>query len=81
MSKLIKKTEMDCPICNKVHYVEERKGKETAIFKGVEVEYEDWFYRCANEKEENEFYNGGMWTQNLEAVRAAYMKKTLSDIK
>ena len=58
---LIRKIYMDCPLCDKVHDVEERKRMTTITLKGVEVAYEEKFYFCANANEdENEFETGAM---------------------
>ena len=40
--KVIK--QMDCPICDKIHDVEERKRMTTATIKGEEVEYLEKYY-------------------------------------
>ena len=52
----IKKVNMNCPVCDKVHEVEERKRKTSITIKGEEVTYEEKFYFCENaDGEENEF--------------------------
>lgn len=53
---LISIIEMDCPICNKVHKLEQRKRMAQSIVKDEVVEYEEIYFLCplCNE-EENEF--------------------------
>lgn len=73
---LIRKIYMDCPLCDKVHDVEERKRMTTITLKGVEVAYEEKFYFCANANEdENEFETGAMTNRNLLNARNAYRIK------
>lgn len=75
-STLIRKIHMDCPLCDKVHDVEERKRITTITLKGVEVVYEEKFYFCANVDEaENEFETGAMTNRNLLNARNAYRIK------
>ena len=73
---LLKKVCMNCPICDKVHEVEERKRVTTTIIKDEEVVYEECFFFCANaEEEESEFETGSMTNQNLLNARNAYRIK------
>lgn len=73
---LLKKIHMECPVCDKIHEVEERKRITTTIIKDEEVTYEERFYFCANaEEEECEFETGGMLNQNLLNARNAYRIK------
>lgn len=75
-STLIRKIHMDCPLCDKVHDVEERKRMTTITLKGVEVAYEEKFYFCANANEdENEFETGAIINRNLLNARNAYRIK------
>lgn len=75
-SVLIKKVHMDCPLCDRVHEVEERKRTTTMVIKGEEVTYEERFYFCANaDDEENEFETGSMTNENLMNARNAYREK------
>lgn len=75
-STLIRKIHMDCPLCDKVHDVEERKRMTTITLKGVEVAYEEKFYFCANANEdENEFETAAMTNRNLLNARNAYRIK------
>ena len=45
-SMLIKKVLMECPLCDKMHEVEERKRFATMIIKDEEVIYEEKYYYC-----------------------------------
>lgn len=70
---LIRKVHMDCPLCDKIHEVEERKRFTTITLKGDEVTYEERFYFCANaDEDENEFESGLMTNENLMNARNAY---------
>lgn len=75
-STLIRKVHMDCPLCDKLHEVEERKRFATIILKGEEVTYEERFYFCANaDADENKFETGSMTNANLLNARNAYRVK------
>jgi len=76
---LIRKIHTDCPLCDKVHEIEERKRAAALIIKGEQVTYEERFYFCANaNEEENEFETGSMTNENLLNARNAYrVKKNL----
>lgn len=66
---------MDCPICDKMHEVEERRRSTTLIVKGIEVEYEETYYHCCNGKAyENEFETGKICNSNLLNARNSYRK-------
>ena len=41
---LIRKIHMTCPLCDKMHEVEERKRLASISIKGEEVTYEERFY-------------------------------------
>ena len=72
----IRKVHMECPLCDKVHEIEERKRLATVIIKGEEVTYEERFYFCANaDEDENEFETGAMTNANLLNARNAYRIK------
>lgn len=73
-STLIRKIHMNCPLCDKIHEVEERKRFTTITLKGEEVTYKEKFYFCANE-DENEFESGTMANENLLNARNAYRVK------
>lgn len=73
---LIRKIYMECPLCDRIHEVEERKRSTMTIIKGDEVAYEERFYFCVNaDEEENEFENGAMVNENLLNARNAYRIK------
>ncbi|XCP85616.1 type II TA system antitoxin MqsA family protein [Roseburia hominis] len=73
---LIRKVHMECPLCDKVHEIEERKRITNTVIKGEEVTYEERFYFCANATEdENEFESGAMMNENLLNARNAYRRK------
>lgn len=75
-STLIRRVHMECPICDKVHEVEERRRQAMITMKGEEVTYEEWFYYCAYaEEEEAEFESARMSNENLLNARNAYRKK------
>ena len=74
--KLIRKVCLDCPICGKMHEVEERKEITTTIIKGEEVAYEERYYFCPDAKDTgNGFETGEMLNENLSNARMAYQKK------
>ena len=53
---VIKKIHMNCPLCDTIHEVEERKRLAAVTIKGEAVTYEERFYFCANgDGEEHEF--------------------------
>lgn len=73
---LIRKIYMECPLCDRIHEIEERKRTTMTIIKGDKVTYEERFYFCANVgEEENEFVNGTLANENLLNARNAYRKK------
>ncbi len=73
---LIRKVHMECPLCDKVHEIEERKRIATTIVKEEEVSYEENFYFCVNSPEdENEFETGAMMNKNLLNARNSYRVK------
>lgn len=73
---LIRTIHMECPLCDKIHEIEERKRTTTTIIKGEEVTYEERFYFCANsDEEECEFETASMTNQNLLNARNAYRIK------
>lgn len=73
---LLRKVHMNCPLCDKVHEVEERKRVTSMVLKGEEVTYEERFYFCANsDEDESEFETGAMDNENLLNARNAYRIK------
>lgn len=70
---LIETIEKDCPICNKVHFLERRKRQTQAIIKGEVVDYEEVYFLCPNsDDEENEFAPASLMDENLLKCRDAY---------
>lgn len=75
-SVLIRKVHMNCPLCDKMHEIEERKRTTSITIKGEEVFYEERFYFCANaDEDENEFETATMTNENLLNARNAYRVK------
>ena len=75
-SILIRKVHMNCPLCDKMHEIEERKRTTSITIKGEEVFYEERFYFCANaDEDENEFETATMTNENLLNARNAYRVK------
>lgn len=73
--KLMQKIMMECPLCDKVHELEERMRIAKTIIKGEEVTYEENYYFCKNsDEDENEFATGKMENENLLRARNAYRK-------
>lgn len=73
---LIKKVYRSCPLCDKIHEVEERKRITTISLKGEEISYEERFYFCPDaDEDENEFETGSMINENLFNARKAYLTK------
>lgn len=67
---------MNCPLCDKMHEIEERKRTTSITIKGEEVFYEERFYFCANaDTDENEFETAAMTNENLLNARNAYRVK------
>ena len=74
-STLIRKIQMDCPICDKIHEIEERTRIAKTIIKGEEVDYEETYYFCINsDEDESEFVTGKMLNDNLFNARNMYRK-------
>lgn len=74
-SSLIRRIRMECPLCDKIHEIEERTRVAKIIIKGEEVNYVESYYFCANSnEEENEFATGKMENNNLLNDRNAYRK-------
>ena len=72
-NKIIRKVQMDCPFCDKVHELEERMRTASIIIKGEQVYYEEAYYFCPeSDEEENEFATGKMENVNLLNARNAY---------
>lgn len=72
---LIRKIKMECPLCDKVHEIEERARIAKTIIKGEEVYYEETYCFCQDsDEDENEFVTGKMENNNLLNARNAYRK-------
>jgi uncharacterized Zn finger protein (UPF0148 family) len=64
-----------CPLCGKIYEVEEIKRIAATIIKDEKVTYEEIYYFCPdNYEEENEFTTGKIENINLLNVRNAYKK-------
>ena len=75
-SKFVRKFSMECPICNKIHEIEERKRITEIIIKNVKVNYEETYYLCTNSSiDVNEFVTGRMMDNNLLNARNEYERK------
>lgn len=74
---LIRQFEGDCPICDKVHKIEERKAIAQAIVKGEVVDYEEIYFLCpiSDVDGENTFVPAGLMDENLLRARDAYRVK------
>lgn len=76
MKKLIKKIQMDCPICDKIHEIYEYKEDRIAFVKGEHVKYKEVYFYCENAYgNENCFMNGAMLKRNLINGKNTYRKK------
>lgn len=72
-SSLVRKEIMACPLCNKIHELEERKREACTIINGTKVTYIKHYLFCENSDEyENEFETGSMLHSNLVAARLSY---------
>jgi len=72
-SKLIRKIRMECPLCDKIHEVEERTRMTSVVIKGEDISYQERYYYCENsDVEECEFETGIMMSENMMAARNAY---------
>ena len=73
---LIRTIEMDCPFCNKIHSLEERKRITQSIVKYETVDYEQVYFYCPfSDEEENEFVPAEIMDDNLLRARNAYRVK------
>lgn len=71
--KVVKKIQMDCPLCDTFHEIEQRCRITDTIIKGEKISYEETYYFCRNSDiDENEFSTGEMENQNLLNARNAY---------
>ncbi len=71
--ELVRKIHMDCPLCNRLHEVEERRRTAAARVKGEEVICEQRFFRCPDAKgDTDEFETGEAASENQLNARNAY---------
>ncbi|MDD6069700.1 MAG: DUF4065 domain-containing protein [Clostridiales bacterium] len=72
---LIRKIQMECPLCDKVHEIEERTRVVNTIIKGENVNYIEKYYFCSySNEDENEFVTGRMENDNLLNARNEYRR-------
>jgi len=70
---ILKKIQMNCPVCDKLHEVEERQRITSMSIKGEEILYKEKYYYCSNgDEDEREFETGSMTNKNLLNARNAY---------
>ena len=64
---LIEKVERDCPLCDKVHFVEKRKRVGEMLIKNEVTNYEEVYFFCPEsvDYEEDEFVSADLMDQNL----------------
>lgn len=73
VDNFIRKIHMECPLCDKIHEIEERTRIAKTVIKGEEVNYEETYYLCQNsDEDENEFVTGKVENDNLLKARNAY---------
>lgn len=73
---LISTVEKNCPICNKIHSLEQRKRLSQSIVKDEIVDYEEVYFLCSlTDEEDNEFVSAGIMDENLLRARDAYRQK------
>lgn len=78
MDRLIQEIVMDCPICDSMHPVEERKRLTEGVVKDEVIEYEETYYRCTSDvasEDENKFAPARVMDENLMRARDAYRRK------
>lgn len=67
---LIRKEKMECPICDKVHDVEEHSRIIKLFVRGQNIEYEERYFLCRNT--DLEFQPGKMADENIMRARKAF---------
>ena len=73
---LISMVDMDCPLCNKNHSLEQRKRLTQSIVKDETVDYEEIYFLCPlSDEDENEFVPAGLMDENLLRARNSYRQK------
>lgn len=72
-SRLIRKINMFCPLCEEMHELEERERTSVAVVKGYMVNYTERFYLCLNtDSNYNRFVSSEMMNESLDNAREAY---------
>ncbi len=73
---LLNTVQMDCPVCNTIHSLEQRKRLTQSIVKDEPVDYEEFYFLCPlGDDEENEFVSAELMDNNLLKARDAYRQK------
>ncbi|MGB4589644.1 MAG: type II TA system antitoxin MqsA family protein [Clostridiaceae bacterium] len=76
MDYLITIVDMDCPLCNKTHSLEQRKRLTQSIIKDEVVDYEESYFLCPlSDEDENEFVSARLMDENLLIARDSYRIK------
>lgn len=75
-SYLVEIIKRDCPLCNKVHFLEKRRRESVMLIKNEEVTYEETYFFCPDsvEYDEDEFVSAELMDYNLQNARNAYRK-------
>lgn len=77
-SALVGKIHINCPVCSRLHEVEERSRMNSTSIKGEKVFYEEHFYVCSESQENGErreFQTESLTDLNLMAARNAYRRE------
>lgn len=71
---IVSREQMDCPICGTNHLVEKRSRTTSAVVKGTVVPYQEIYFFCDvdDENEECEFVPAEIMDENLLRARDAY---------
>ena len=73
---MVKISEKICPICGEHHDLELKTRKNKITIRGIEVEYDEKYYKCNKyDDEDSEFCDGKQNDENLLNARNAYRKK------
>jgi putative zinc finger/helix-turn-helix YgiT family protein len=73
---LLNTAQIDCPVCNKIHSIEQRKRLTQSIVKDETVDHEEIYFLCPlGDEDENEFVPAGLMDENLLKARDAYRQK------
>lgn len=75
-SRLIQKVHMDCPVCGKIHDVEEWERISETMIKDDTISYPERYYFCTDaDEEEREFETAALLNANLLTARNVYRRK------